>query len=100
MTVEIEDRRRRGDINRLPGLGLANGTWFAIVFLKGMVGLVEQRKTTDPWVVSPRQAKRMAAIVEKWTPPETWGSDDAGRRADLKQTIVDFLYNCNGFRTF
>lgn len=102
MTVEVEDRRRKGDPDRQSGLGLANVTWWAIIFLPGMEKLpqVEQRRTTDPWVVSPRTAQKMAAIVDAWTPPETWGSDDDGRRADLKQDIVEFLANCNGFRTF
>lgn len=102
MTVEVTDRRRNSDPDCLSGFGFANGTWWTIIFLPGMEKLpqVEQRRTTDPWVVSPRTAQRMADIVEKWTPPETWASSDAALRNLIHGALVDFLRNCNGFRTY
>lgn len=102
MTISIEDRRRKGDENRLPGYDIANGTWWTLVFLPGMAKLpqVEQRKTTDPWVVSPRTAQRMADIVERWTPPETWATNNADMRSRLHADLVHFLRHCNGFRTY
>lgn len=102
MSIEIEDRRRKGDPERMAGYGLANGTWWTLIALPGMEKLpqVEQRRTTDPWVVSPRTAQKMADIIEAWTPPADWGSSDAKFRAELKDGIVDFLRNCNGFRTY
>lgn len=36
MTVEIEDRRRKNDPDRMAGYGLSNGTWWTVVFLPGM----------------------------------------------------------------
>lgn len=102
MTVEVTDRRRNSDPDCLSGFGFANGTWWTIIFLPGMEKLpqVEQRRTTDPWVVSPLTAQRMADIVEKWTPPETWASSDAALRNLIHGALVDFLRNCNGFRTY
>lgn len=102
MTVEVTDRRRNSDPDCLSGFGFANGTWWTIIFLPGMEKLpqVEQRRTTDPWVVSPRTAQRMADIVEKWTPPETWASPDEMLRGRIHGDLVHFLRYCNGFRTF
>jgi hypothetical protein len=102
MTVEVTDRRRNSDPDCLSGFGFANGTWWTIIFLPGMEKLpqVEQRRTTDPWVVSPRTAQRMADIVEKWTPPETWATDNADMRSRIHADLVHFLRHCNGFRTY
>ncbi|WOL24333.1 particle associated protein [Yersinia phage fHe-Yen8-01] len=102
MTVELEDRRAKDDPDKLPGIGLANGTWWTIVFLRGMEKLpqVEQRCTNDPWVVSPRTAQKMADIVDAWTPPKLWASPDNKVSAALKENIVYFLRNCNGFRSY
>ena len=102
MTISIEDRRRKGDENRLLGYDIANGTWWTLVFLPGMAKLpqVEQRKTTDPWVVSPRTAGKMADIIEAWEPTPGWFSSEADRAKEFKADFVDFLRNCNGFRTY
>lgn len=96
MTVELIDKRRSGG---QPGVGIANGTWFAILDLPGMEMLVDQQHTNDPLNVTPSKAKKMAAIVSDWQPPQTWGNDNVKVRNSLKATIIAFLLNCNGFRS-
>lgn len=102
MSVEIEDRRRKNDPDRMAGYGLSNGTWWTVVFLPGMDKLpqVEQRRTTDPWVLSPRTCQKMADILEAWEPTPGWFTSDATRQAEFKSDFVDFLRNCNGLRTY
>ena len=94
MSVELKDKRRSGQ--RIPGLGLANGTWFTVLDIPGMEQLVNQQHTNDPLDVTPAKAKNMADLVEKWTPPEGWAGDMA---AEMKGYIVEFLRGCNGFRS-
>ncbi|HGU6443190.1 TPA: hypothetical protein ACNABU_003885 [Citrobacter amalonaticus] len=98
MAVELRDKRRSGQ--RIPGLGMSNGTWFAVLDIPGMEKLVNQQHTNYPLDVTPAKAKKMADIVETWTPPEGWcNGNDREWHARMKGYIVDFLRNCNGFRT-
>lgn len=94
MTVVLRDKRRSGQ--RIPGLGMANGTWFAVLDIPGMEKIVDQQHTNDPLDVTPAKAKKMADIVETWTPPEGWSGDMAEK---MKGYIVEFLRGCNGFRS-
>ena len=97
MSVSINDKRRKGE--RITGLDLSNGAWFAILDLPGMEKFVDTAHTNDPLNVTPAKAKKMAKIVQEWTPPDNWGSPCKEHRAQLKKWLVDFLLNCNGFRT-
>jgi len=94
MSVELKDKRRSGQC--IPGLGLANGTWFAVLDIPGMENLINQQHTNDPLDVTPAKAKKMADIVEKWTPPDGWSGSMA---VEMKGYIVEFLRGCNGFRS-
>lgn len=94
MSVELKDKRRSGQ--RIPGLGIANGTWFAVLDIPGMEKLVNQQHTNDPLDVTPAKAKKMADLVESWTPPEGWSGSMA---AEMKGYIIEFLRGCNGFRS-
>lgn len=94
MSVELVDKRLSGQ--RIPGLGLANRTWFAVLDIPGMEKLVNQQHTNDPLNVTAAKAKKMADIVEKWTPPDGWSGDMA---TEMKGYIVEFLRGCNGFRS-
>lgn len=94
MSVSLVDKRRRSE--RIPGLDLANGTWFAVLDIPGMEKLVNQQHTNDPLSVTAAKAKKMASLVEKWTPPDGW----SGIEPDvMKSYIVEFLLGCNGFRS-
>lgn len=95
MSVSLEDKRRSGQ--QIPGLGLANGTWFAVLDIPGMEKLVNQQHTNDPLNVTPAIAKKMANIVEAWTPPAGWSGSEPEK---MKSYIVEFLRGCNGFRSF
>lgn len=70
--------------------------WFAVLDIPGMEKLVDQQHTNDPLDVTPAKAKKMADIVEAWTPPEGWSG---GMDAKMKGYIVEFLRGCNGFRS-
>ncbi|UCQ18707.1 hypothetical protein DCF79_04585 [Edwardsiella tarda] len=94
MTVELTDKRRRGQ--RIPGLGMANDTWFAVLDIPGMEKLVNQQHTNDPLNVTPAKAKKMANLVERWTPPNGWSGQCPEK---MKGYIVEFLRSCNGFRS-
>ncbi|EKY8360515.1 hypothetical protein RDV39_001164 [Salmonella enterica] len=94
MTVALRDKRRSGQ--RIPGLGMSNGTWFAVLDIPGMEKLVNQQHANDPLDVTPAKAKKMADIVEAWTPPEGWSGDMDEK---MKGYIVEFLRGCNGFRS-
>lgn len=95
MSVELKDKRRNG--RRIPGLGIANGTWFTVLDIPGMEELVNQQHTNDPLDITPAKAKKMAALVEAWTPPVGWSGDMA---EEMKGYIVEFLRGCNGFRSY
>lgn len=94
MTVSLVDKRRSGQ--RITGFDLANGTWFTILDIPGMESLVNQKHTNDPLNVTPAKAKKMADIVEAWTPPDGWSGDEPEK---MKRYIVEFLRGCNGFRS-
>ncbi len=95
MTVEIDDKRRKGE--RIPGLGVSNGTWFAILDIPGVEKIIPTIKTNDPINASPAAAKRLAKLIEGWTPPENWYSGIGPEKG--KEYFLEFLRNCNGFRT-
>ncbi|ARD19235.1 hypothetical protein [Edwardsiella piscicida] len=94
MTVELTDKRRSGQ--RIPGLGMTNDTWFAVLDIPGMEKLVNQLHTNDSLNVTPAKAKKMADLVERWTPPNGWSGQCQEK---MKGYIVEFLRGCNGFRS-
>lgn len=61
-----------------------------------MESLVNQKHTNDPLNVTPAKAKKMADIVEAWTPPNGWSGEEPEK---MKRYIVEFLRGCNGFRS-
>lgn len=95
MSVSLIDKRRA--TSRIPGLGLANGTWFAVIDLPGMEKLINQQHANEPLNVTPAKAKKMASIIEEWTPPAGWSGSEPDK---MKRLIVEFLRHCNGFRSF
>ena len=99
MSVELVDKRRAGE--RVSGIGLPNGTWFKVLSIPGMSRIVDTRFTNDPLNVTPAKAKRMAELIEPWTPPDGWvNGNDRQAHARTKWYLIDFLRACNGFRTY
>lgn len=94
MAVSLTDKRRKSE--RVAGLDLSNGAWFAVLSIDGMDKLVNTQRTNDPLNVTPAKAKKMADLVDNWNPPAGWGSENPNW---LRIMIVDFLRECNGFRT-
>ncbi|NHB86281.1 hypothetical protein C5471_00510 [Photorhabdus tasmaniensis] len=43
------------------------------------------------------KARKLADLVDKWTPPEGWFSDIGSEKG--KEYMIDFFRNCKGFRT-
>ncbi|WP_370426096.1 hypothetical protein AB9Q52_010960 [Pantoea vagans] len=99
MSVELVDKRRAG--YRISGLGLPNGTWFKMLAIPGMDKLINTQSTNDPLDVTAAKAKKMAALIESWTPPDGWvnGSDKEAHQR-MKDYLIEFLRGCNGFRSF
>lgn len=98
MSVELIDKRRPGQ--RICGLGLPNGTWFKVLDIPGMEKLVDTQHANDPLDVTPSRAKKMAALIEPWTPPDGWvNGNDHRSHARMKAYLIEFLRDCNGFRS-
>lgn len=94
MTVSLIDKRRPKE--RIAGVDLPNSTWFEILSIDGMDKLINTRRTNDPLNVTPAKAKKIANLIDDWNPPAGWGGDSPNW---LRCVIVDFLRQCNGFRT-
>ncbi|MEG0057679.1 DUF7739 domain-containing protein [Hafnia sp.] len=98
MSVKLIDKRRPSE--RISGLGLPNGTWFKVLSISGMDKVIDTKHTNDPLNVSPAKAKKMACIIEPWTPPNGWvNGDDKDSHNEMKTYLIDFLRNCKGFRS-
>lgn len=95
MTVSITDKRRQG--HRVCGLDVSNGTWFAILDIEGVGKLIPAGHFNDPINASPAVAKRIASLIESWSPPDDWFSGIGPEKG--KQYFVEFMRTCNGFRT-
>jgi hypothetical protein len=95
MTVLLRDKRKqKGSVS---GLDISNGTWFAILSIKGMSDLVNTQKTNDTLNVTPATAKKMAVLIAGWIPPEYWAQGVGSQT--MKLWLLEFLLTCNGFRT-
>ena len=98
MTVSLKDKRRPNE--RICGLDLPNGTWFKVLDIPGMDKLVDTQSTNDPLNVTPSKARRMADLLEPWTPPDGWcNGNDKEWHARMKEYLLEFFRNCNGFRS-
>jgi len=99
MSVELVDKRRAGE--RISGIGLPNGTWFKVLAIPGMGKLVDTHHSNDPLSVTPAKAKKMADLLGPWTPPDGWcNGNDREAHARMKNYLIEFFRNCNGFRTY
>lgn len=95
MTVSLIDKRRSHA--RIPGVGMPNHTWFCVLDIPGMEKIVDNRHFCDSATATPAKAKKMADLVEAWSPPDGWVNGIS--HSVMKGHIVDFLRNCNGFRS-
>lgn len=97
MSVCMVDKRRNGQ--KIPGVGMPNHTWFCVLDIEGMSDFVDTRHFCDTAQATPSKAKKMADLVDAWTPPDGWcNGNDRDWHKTMKGYIVDFLRNCNGFR--
>lgn len=97
MSVYLIDNRRRGQ--QIPPVGIPNHTWFCVLDIDGMDALVDTRHYCDTATATPAKAKKMAALIENWTPPDGWcNGNDRDWHEKMKGYICDFLRKCNGFR--
>lgn len=98
MSVSLIDKRREGQ--RISGIDLPNGTWFKVLAIPGMDKLVDTQFTNDSLNVKPAKAKKMADLMEPWTPPDGWcNGNDREWHARMKSYLIEFFRNCNGFRS-
>lgn len=97
VTVCLIDKRRRGQ--QIPSVEMPNHTWFCVLDIDGMDTLVDTRHYCDTATATPAKAKKMAALIENWTPPDGWcNGNDRDWHEKMKGYICDFLRKCNGFR--
>lgn len=95
--VYVIDKRRRGQ--QIPSVEMPNHTWFCVLDIDGMDTLVDTRHYCDTATATPAKAKKMAALIENWTPPDGWcNGNDRDWHEKMKGYICDFLRKCNGFR--
>lgn len=98
MSVDLTDKRRAAD--RVCGIALPNGTWFKVLAIPGMDKLINTQLTNDPLEVTAAKAKKMADLIEPWTPPDGWvNGNDKEAHHRMKEYLVEFLQGCNGFRS-
>jgi len=93
MAAMIMDKRRVGD--RIPGIHISNGLWFKCLDVEGMSSLIDTQHTNDPLNVTPAKAKKMGMILNSHI-------DEFNESTNERQWIsylIQFLNNCNGFRT-
>ncbi len=89
MTVCLIDKRRRGQ--QIPSVEMPNHTWFCVLDIDGMDTLVDTRHYCDTATATPAKAKKMAALIENWTPPDGWcnGNDrDWHENFDVTRMIL------------
>ncbi|WP_097472569.1 hypothetical protein [Escherichia coli] len=97
MTVCLIGKRRRGQ--QIPSVEMPNHTWFCVLDIDDMDTLVDTRHYCDTATATPAKAKKMAALIENWTPPDGWcNGNDRDWHEKMKGYICDFLRKCNGFR--
>jgi len=98
MTVVLIDKRRPNV--RVPCVEMPNGTWFTVLDIQGMEKLVDNSKYCDSATTTPAKAKKIADLIESWNPPPGWiNGDDKDGHTKMKGYIVNFMRECNGFRT-
>ncbi|MBT0729561.1 hypothetical protein [Rosenbergiella nectarea] len=98
MTVSLVDKRIPSQ--RISGLDLPNKTWFAVLSISGMGKLVNTQFTNDPLIVTKSKASKMAKLIDEWAPPDDWcNGHDKKAHNMIKGHLIDFLRNCNGFRS-
>ncbi len=90
MSVCLIDKRLRGQ--QIPSVEMPNHTWFCVLDIDGMDTLVDTRHYCDTATATPAKAKKMAALIENWTPPDGWcNGNDRDWHEKMKGYICDFL---------
>ncbi|AOM40537.1 hypothetical protein [Xenorhabdus hominickii] len=79
---------------------LTNGNWFEIVDITGMENLIDTDHFNDSAEGNSETARKMADLIEAWTPSNKWGNGNPAFQEKLKKRIIDFFRNCEGFYTY
>lgn len=84
---------------------LPNGTWFTILKHSKVGDVLGRQYTNDTIIATAEQAKQCAEILEDWLPPQSWGSfslpfNQSRGQEMLKNMIIHFLNECDGFETY
>ena len=93
MTVCLADKRRQNE--RIAGVGMPNDFWFRVLDVPGVNKLLNTQHTNDPLNVTPSKAKKAANLIIKNRNLIDIPDENNG----LVDTLVDFLNQCNGFRS-
>lgn len=104
MSISIQDRRRATDPDNAGTIDVANGTFIALYKIPGVASLFSSVDGSCT-VMGEVNARKMADLVEEWDPPVGWAFWEKDplmrqRQLEMKERIVDFLRECNGFRTY
>lgn len=69
---------------------MPNHTWFCVLDIDGMDALVNTRHYCDTATATPAKAKKMAALIENWTPPDGWcnGNDDMREKLEAAEKRI------------
>ena len=94
MTVEFIDKRPSKI--RIAQVGIGNGLWFSCLDFDGMDKLVNTQHTNDEINATPVKARKIAEIITK----NKQKLIECGFQEMAIDSLVEFLINCNGFRTY
>ena len=93
MTVELEPKGKESF-----SMGVANGTWFALVNTSDIKELIGKQYTNEPVDVDAATAKKMAVAIADWQPAADWVNGITHHR--MKMEFIEFFNSCEGFTTY
>lgn len=94
MSVMIVDKRLKKD--QISGVEMSNGFWFKCLDVDGIGELINTQHSNDEINATPSKAKRIAELLLKNKSKIV----DGDNQEMVFNYLIEFMKNCNGFRTY